>query len=197
MNAVTDTLEAIWVKCADQDPESIDAKARLPPILWQMRWPPPLPGRAAQLRRDGCIRLMITQERVFAWLCSSGSHDPSPQVACLLPAVRRQVALQRRGMRAEDPVSLPRQVQTEPWRLIVDYCSYHLVPGRSDKERKAYDERFIRLDTRQLCGLASAADALDLKPLVDLSRWAPMLAIGFGTLPDEPRPYPAAGPWPG
>lgn len=37
------------------------------------------------------------------------------------------------------------------------------------QERKMFDERFVRLDTRRLCELTSAADALDMKPLVDLT----------------------------
>ena len=37
------------------------------------------------------------------------------------------------------------------------------------QERKAFDERYIRMDTRRLCELTSAADALDMKPLVDLA----------------------------
>jgi hypothetical protein len=32
-----------------------------------------------------------------------------------------------------------------------------------------FDEKFVRLDTRRLCELTSAADALDMKPLVDLT----------------------------
>ena len=41
--------------------------------------------------------------------------------------------------------------------------------GTGLQERKLFDERFIRLDTRRLCELTSAADALDMKPLVDLT----------------------------
>ena len=37
------------------------------------------------------------------------------------------------------------------------------------QERKIFDEKFIRLDTRRLCELTSAADALAMKPLVDLT----------------------------
>ena len=41
--------------------------------------------------------------------------------------------------------------------------------GGAAQERKIFDERFIRLDTRRLCELTSAADALAMKPLVDLT----------------------------
>ena len=43
-------------------------------------------------------------------------------------------------------------------QLLLQYCRYHRVAGHSDKERKAFDEKFIRLDTRRLCELTSAAD---------------------------------------
>lgn len=46
----------------------------------------------------------------------------------------------------------------EVLQLLLTYCRYHRVPGYSDKERKAFDEKFIRLDTRRLCELTSAAD---------------------------------------
>lgn len=47
-------------------------------------------------------------------------------------------------------------------QLLLTYCRYHRVPGHSDKERKAFDEKFIRLDTRRLCELTSAADRCSL-----------------------------------
>lgn len=50
------------------------------------------------------------------------------------------------------------QVTAEVLQLLLTYCRYHRVPGHSDKERKAFDEKFIRLDTRRLCELTSAAD---------------------------------------
>ena len=50
------------------------------------------------------------------------------------------------------------QVTNEVLQLLLTYCRYHRVPGHSDKERKAFDEKFIRLDTRRLCELTSAAD---------------------------------------
>lgn len=37
------------------------------------------------------------------------------------------------------------------------------------QERKGFDERYIRMETRRLCELTSAADALEMKPLVDLA----------------------------
>ncbi|DBB06739.1 TPA: hypothetical protein ACH3X3_009409 [Trebouxia sp. C0006] len=64
---------------------------------------------------------------------------------------------------------IEREVNPDVLNLLLDYCRFHRAPGRSDKERKLFDEKFIRLDTRRLCELTSAADALDMKPLVDLT----------------------------
>lgn len=50
------------------------------------------------------------------------------------------------------------QVTPEVLQLLLQYCRYHRVTGHSDKERKIFDEKFIRLDTRRLCELTSAAD---------------------------------------
>ena len=47
-------------------------------------------------------------------------------------------------------------------------CRYRRISCLT-QERKLFDEKFIRLDTRRLCELTSAADALDMKPLVDLT----------------------------
>lgn len=45
-----------------------------------------------------------------------------------------------------------------------------------------FDERFIRVDTNLLCELTSAADALDMRPLVDLASRAiaRMIEGGWG-----------------
>lgn len=40
------------------------------------------------------------------------------------------------------------------------------------QERKTFDEKFIRLDAGSLCELVSAADSLQLRPLVDLTSCA-------------------------
>ncbi|XP_010508091.1 PREDICTED: SKP1-like protein 20 isoform X3 [Camelina sativa] len=60
------------------------------------------------------------------------------------------------------------------------------MPGRSNKEQKTYDERFIRMDTKRLCELTSAADSLQLKPLVDLTSRA-LARIIEGKTPEEIR----------
>lgn len=91
------------------------------------------------------------------------------EVALLSPFIQREVLRCGHGLAQADPVVLPKQVNPDVLKLLLDYCRFHRAPGRSDKERKLFDEKFIRLDTRRLCELTSAADALDMKPLVDLT----------------------------
>lgn len=55
------------------------------------------------------------------------------------------------------------------------------------QERKLFDERFIRaLDTRRLCELTSAADSLDMTPLVDLTSRG-LARLIEGKTPEEIR----------
>ncbi|BBN70292.1 SKP1-like 21 [Prunus dulcis] len=53
-------------------------------------------------------------------------------------------------------------------------------------ECKAFDEKYIRMDTKKLCELTSAADSLQLKPLVDLTSRA-LARIIEGKTPEEIR----------
>ncbi len=55
-------------------------------------------------------------------------------------------------------------MEADVLKLVLSYCRYHRAEGRSDKERKLFDEKFIRMDTRRLCELTSAADACALPP---------------------------------
>lgn len=61
-----------------------------------------------------------------------------------------------------------------------------LVVSSFLQERKTYDEKFIRMDTKKLCELTSAADSLQLKPLVDLTSRA-LARIIEGKTPEEIR----------
>ncbi|KAI8026318.1 SKP1-like protein 21 [Camellia lanceoleosa] len=53
-------------------------------------------------------------------------------------------------------------------------------------ERRSFDEKFIRMDTKTLCELTSAADSLQLKPLVDLTSRA-LARMIEGKSPEEIR----------
>ena len=54
------------------------------------------------------------------------------------------------------------------------------------KERKSFDEKFVRMDTKRLCELTSSADRLQLKPLVDLTSRS-LARIIEGKTPEEIR----------
>ncbi|GMH00511.1 hypothetical protein Nepgr_002350 [Nepenthes gracilis] len=72
------------------------------------------------------------------------------------------------------------------WFYSANYCRFHQIPGHSNKERKSFDEKFIRMDTRRLCELASAADSLQLKPLLELTSRA-LARMIEGKTPEEIR----------
>jgi len=90
------------------------------------------------------------------------------------------------GSSKNHAIVLPERVNPASLSLILDYCRFHQVPGRSIKERKSFDEKFVRIDTEKLCKLASAALGLQLRPLVDLTCGALARIIG-GKTPDEVR----------
>ncbi|WVZ13537.1 hypothetical protein V8G54_011103 [Vigna mungo] len=83
-------------------------------------------------------------------------------------------------------ISLPHHVNPAILNLILDYCRFHQVPGHSNKELKIFNEKFVRIDTKKLCELTSAADSLQLKPLVDLTSRA-LARIIEGKTPEEIR----------
>ena len=56
----------------------------------------------------------------------------------------------------------------------------------SMQERKTFDEKFIKLDAKKLCELTSAADSLQLRPLVDLTSRA-LARMIEGKTPEEIR----------
>jgi S-phase kinase-associated protein 1 len=60
-------------------------------------------------------------------------------------------------------------VNAEVMEMLLTYMQFHAVDGRSDKERRQFNERFVRADVRRLCELTSAADALRMRGVVDLA----------------------------
>ncbi|KAK9809569.1 hypothetical protein WJX73_002808 [Symbiochloris irregularis] len=105
--------------------------------------------------------------------------------ALLSPFLQRELS-EGRGNAKQNPIILPKQVTTDVYELLAGYCRYHAADKRSDKERKAFDERYIRIDTKRLCELTSAADALDMKPLVDLASRA-LARLIEGKTPEQIR----------
>ncbi|KAG5395932.1 hypothetical protein IGI04_017746 [Brassica rapa subsp. trilocularis] len=108
------------------------------------------------------------------------------EVAMFCPMICQEVIHNGAGSSKNHAISLPQRVNTAMFSLILDYCRFHQVPGRSNKERKIYDEKFMRMETKRLCELTSAADSLQLKPLVDLTSRA-LARIIEGKSPEEIR----------
>ncbi|KAF6157740.1 hypothetical protein GIB67_037313, partial [Kingdonia uniflora] len=124
----------------------------------------------------------------YVWLQTvDGSiQQVEEEVAMFCPMICREVLQSGMGSSKNYAISLPQRVNPSILSLILDYCRFHQVPGRSNKERKSYDEKFIRIDTKRLCELTSAADSLQLKPLVDLTSRA-LARMIEGKTPEEIR----------
>ncbi|BBN04591.1 S-phase kinase-associated protein 1 [Marchantia polymorpha subsp. ruderalis] len=124
----------------------------------------------------------------FIWLETFDGvvHEVERDVTMLCPLLHREVVQNSQGINKRSAIVLPSQVGPSILKLILEYCRFHQVPGRSDKERKMFDEKFIRLDTRRLCELASAAKSLDMNPLVDLACRA-LARMIEGMTPEEMR----------
>ncbi|XP_026444336.1 SKP1-like protein 21 [Papaver somniferum] len=104
----------------------------------------------------------------YIWLqtCDGSIQQVEEEVALLIPKVYREVFENSMGSTKKYAISLPQRVNTNTLRLVLDYCRFHLVSGRSDKQPKSFDDKFIRIDSESLCELAAAADSLQLRPLV-------------------------------
>ncbi|RDX97214.1 SKP1-like protein 21, partial [Mucuna pruriens] len=127
----------------------------------------------------------------FVWLQTSDDsiQQVEQETAMFCPLICQEVIQKGMGSSKNCAICLPQQVSPAMLSLILDYCRFHQVPGRSNKvvlERKSYDEKFVRIDTERLCELTSAADSLQLKPLVDLTSRA-LARIIEGKTPEEIR----------
>lgn len=115
---------------------------------------------------------MIQQAmKSYIWLQTvDGSiQQVEEEVAMFCPMICRERLQTTMGSSKNYAISLPERVNPAVLSLILDYCRFHQVQGRSNKERKTFDEKFIKIETKRLCELTSAADNLQLKPLVDLT----------------------------
>ncbi|KAK9665491.1 hypothetical protein RND81_14G115100 [Saponaria officinalis] len=124
----------------------------------------------------------------YVWLqTADGSiQQVEEEVAMFCPFICREILQTGSGTSKTNAVVLPERVNPVTLGSILDYCRFHQMPGHSIKERKAFDDKFIRLETKKLCELTSAADSLQLKPLVDLTSRA-LARIIEGKTPEEIR----------
>ncbi|KAK3122976.1 hypothetical protein QOZ80_8AG0621410 [Eleusine coracana subsp. coracana] len=126
--------------------------------------------------------------KAYIWLeCSDGSiQQVEEEVAMFCPMICREIMKNGAGSSKSHAIVLPERVNPASLSLVLDYCRFHQVPGRSNKERKLFDEKFVRMDYDKLCKLASAALSLQLRPLVDLTCGSLARIIG-GKSPEEVR----------
>ncbi|XP_066307596.1 SKP1-like protein 21 isoform X3 [Miscanthus floridulus] len=126
--------------------------------------------------------------KTYIWLqCFDGSiQQVEEEVAMFCPMICREIVKNGTGSSKNHAIALPERVNPASLSLILDYCRFHQVTGRSNKERKSFDEKFVRIETEKLCELTSAADSLQLKPLVDLTSRA-LARIIEGKTPEEIR----------
>ncbi|XP_061968820.1 SKP1-like protein 21 isoform X1 [Populus nigra] len=126
--------------------------------------------------------------RSYIWIQTTdgAAQQVEQEVAMFCPMICQEVIQKGMGSSKNYAISLPQRVGTSMFSLILDYCRFHQVPGRSNKERKSFDEKFVRMDTKRLCELTSAAESLQLKPLVDLTSRA-LARIIEGKTPEEIR----------
>uniref|UniRef100_A0A7N0R8A7 SKP1-like protein 21 n=1 Tax=Kalanchoe fedtschenkoi TaxID=63787 RepID=A0A7N0R8A7_KALFE len=124
----------------------------------------------------------------YIWLKTSDDsiQQVEQEIAMFCPMICQEVITKGMGSSKTYPIALPQRVTPAMLSLILDYCRFHQAPGRSNKERKYFDEKFIRMGTKRLCELTSAADSLQLKPLVDLTSRA-LARMIEGKTPEEIR----------
>ncbi|KAK9826779.1 hypothetical protein WJX81_008446 [Elliptochloris bilobata] len=113
-------------------------------------------------------------------------EEVARDVALMSPVVQREVLLHGRGIERTNPIALSKRIPPDVLKTVVVYLQYHQASGRSDKERKLFDERITRVDAKRLCELTSAADTLDLQALSDLTSRA-LARLIEGKSPEEIR----------
>ncbi|CAA7016912.1 unnamed protein product [Microthlaspi erraticum] len=135
---------------------------------------------------EGDLAVMKPESYIWLQTADGSIQQVEQEVAMFCPMICQEVIHKGVGSSKNHAISLPQRVNPAMFSLILDYCRFHQLPGRSNKERKTYDEKFIRMDTKRLCELTSAADSLQLKPLVDLTSRA-LARIIEGKTPEEIR----------
>ncbi|KAL9264363.1 SKP1-like protein, partial [Drosera capensis] len=141
--------------------------------------PPPL------IRLEAPIHSQMMKSYIWLQTTDGSIQQVEQDVAMFCPFMYHEIH-QGKGTSKNHAICLPQRVNPSLLSLILDYCHFHQVPGHSNKERKSFDEKFIRMDTKRLCELASAADSLQLKPLVELTSRA-LARMIEGKTPEEIR----------
>ncbi|XP_039684628.1 SKP1-like protein 21 [Medicago truncatula] len=107
----------------------------------------------------------------YVWLqtCDGSIQQVDQEIAMISPFILQEILQKGTGSCKSSPICLPQQVSPSLLSSILDYCQFHHIQGHSNKERKLYDAKFVRIDPDILFALAFAAKSLQLKPLNDLT----------------------------
>ena len=107
----------------------------------------------------------------YVWLqtCDGSIQQVEQEITMISPFIREEISQKGTGSSKSSPICLPQQVSLALLSSILDYCRFHQIQGHSDKERKLYDAKFVRIDPNILFALAFAAKSLQLKPLINLT----------------------------
>jgi len=107
----------------------------------------------------------------YVWLktCDDSIQQVEREIAMICPFICQEMSEKGTGSSKSSAICLPEKVSLAMLTLILDYCRFHHIQDHSNKERKLYDEEFVRIVADNLCELAYAAYNLQLKPLIDLT----------------------------
>ncbi|WOK98370.1 hypothetical protein Cni_G07081 [Canna indica] len=145
-------------------------------------------GPKIKMLGNGIAHIKPEDKTSYIWIQTTDElvQQVEEEIAALCPLIRREMLRTRMGSSKNNPILLPEQVTPAILSLILHYCRFHHVPGHSDKERKSFDEKFVKIDPDRLVDLVSAAHSLELRPLVDLTSRA-IARIIEGSSNDEIR----------
>ncbi|CAL9143595.1 SKP1-like protein 20 isoform X1 [Musa acuminata AAA Group] len=150
-----------------RSPQSLAAKNPSLSIRLQIR-----PSGPQNKMSGNEIALNKTQQAKssYVWIQTNDGliQQVEGEFVTVCPLIHREMLRTGLGSCKNNPIPLPEQVSPAILSSILHYCRFHQVPGHSDKERKSFDEKFMKTDTDRLVELISAAHSLELSPLVDL-----------------------------
>jgi len=106
---------------------------------------------------------------VYLQACDGSIRQVEQEIAMVCPFICQEISQKGMGSSKSSAICLPQEVSSSMLNSILEYCQFHVVQGCSDKERKLFDEKFVTIPAERLYELASAANSLKLRSLVELT----------------------------
>ncbi|XP_003622385.3 SKP1-like protein 21 [Medicago truncatula] len=107
--------------------------------------------------------------KLYLQTCDGSIQQVEQEIAMFCPFICQEILQKGMGFSESSAICLPKEVSSAMLNSILEYCQFHRVRGCSDKERKLFDEKFVTIPTERLYELASAANSLKLRSLVELT----------------------------